>query len=285
MATELSGYCLTRFWVDGSHASMRSWAPASATPKDVITRRWFSPTRCSWVPAKNAPATSAPTTTRAKIATASAIPRSSCKILRIRPPLSVLEVGGGWWRSNLHPPSLSFTTLHIAPLKAAIISQRHTKRDAVDDGTQRRLTAPAHSVLTAGAHGHIDTGDLRPHRGHGAGRVEVLKRQAVREQRPDQRLHRLSAGLESEIPGRVARCLIEPVLHAFEPADQSAHGNGPCHVGPGDEVAVEHDARTRLRRHRTDRRALLVPGGRGDPGRHVVVIEPRGLVAIQIDEQ
>src|SRR5438552_3225293 len=55
---------------------MMSKAPSSATPNDACIRRTFSATRCSWVPENRAPATSAPTTTSATIARASAIPRS-----------------------------------------------------------------------------------------------------------------------------------------------------------------------------------------------------------------
>src|SRR2546428_6760254 len=71
MTTESAGYWGRLFIDVASQLKTRSWAPASATPNEVCTRRWFSPTRCSCVPAKNAPATNAPTTTRAKIATRS----------------------------------------------------------------------------------------------------------------------------------------------------------------------------------------------------------------------
>src|SRR6266545_7270590 len=56
------------------------------------------------VPAKNAPATIAPTTTRAKIATASAIPRSSRKILRIQSPFKCFGGQPPPTCTNLHQP-------------------------------------------------------------------------------------------------------------------------------------------------------------------------------------
>src|SRR5205823_5807774 len=55
---------------------MMSYTPSSATPNDAWARRTFSATRCSCVPENRAPAMSAPTTTSATIAMASAMPRS-----------------------------------------------------------------------------------------------------------------------------------------------------------------------------------------------------------------
>src|SRR5881628_1196899 len=159
MTTESAGYWGRLFIDVASQLKTRSWAPASATPNEVWTRRWFSPTRCSWVPAKNAPATNAPTTTMAKIATASAIPRSSRKI-RFMPDSFM------GFRSALKPP---------------VISQCHTSEDAIDHGRRSSLAAGAHGRGGPGADRDVDPGNLVLDGGHVAIRIEVLERQTVRE--------------------------------------------------------------------------------------------------------
>src|SRR5436309_2168584 len=144
MTTESAGYWGRLFIDVASQLKTRSWAPASATPNEVCTRRWFSPTRCSWVPAKNAPATRAPTTTMAKIATASAMPRSSRRIRFIAPSFK-----GS--RLVLEPP---------------VISQRHAGVDAVHGDLRRGLSASPHRGGRPRAHNDVDARNLVTHGGH-----------------------------------------------------------------------------------------------------------------------
>ena len=79
-AVNISSNGFLGFGAAGNTVFTNGAIPSVATPNDACSRRWFSPTRCSCVPAKKAPAIIAPTTTKAKIAIASAMPRSSRRI-------------------------------------------------------------------------------------------------------------------------------------------------------------------------------------------------------------
>src|SRR5881296_1677810 len=160
---------------------MMSYTPCSVVPNDACRRRAFSATRCSWVPEKNAPAISAPTTTSATMAMASAIPRS-------------------FFRTCLIPVSLVYMSLSCSrqsarhdrerPGSAArVVAQRDPRGHAVD--LVRLYLGPSpDGGRGAGAQRDLDLRHLGRVRGDRPVAVEVAERDAIgSDERADDRLH------------------------------------------------------------------------------------------------
>src|SRR6266571_3843715 len=209
------------------HTRMISLTPCSATPNDACTRRRFSATRCSWVPENNAPATSAPTTTRATIAIASAIPRSFFRICFMYHSLM--------FTSNALPSA--YREGRRAGSAARIVAQRDPGRDAIDLVRQRSLgAAGAHRLGRLGPQVDFDQRHLARVRRHHAGRVEVIQLHAgAAVQRADERLDRGGArarvhALVSQVPVRVRQRLVHPVPDGLERADGRAPADRPRDV-------------------------------------------------------
>src|SRR5688500_12726882 len=181
--------------VDASQLTIVVCTPASAASNASAAKALFRPPRCSSRPAKKVPPTSAPMMTRAKMATASAMPRSSESF---GPRMTVSRYGSE--------------------------GRRVTKTDA------RRET-----VLADGECFHADRDgtvglpperDVEgPHVGHrrglGAGAVAVGEDQAVRGERAEHGLGGVLAAAHrarAEPPAAVG--LVEAHLHVLEAADR-----------------------------------------------------------------
>src|SRR5437867_2387073 len=150
---------------------MISYTPSSATPNEAWARRTFSATRCSWVPEKKAPATSAPTTTSATIAMASAMPRSFFKTCLIHDSLVYMKVSG--------VPSVARDHWERPWPAARVVAQRDEGDDAVHLVGAQSTRAPDRSRRLGAQHDL----DLRHSRRVGRHRpigVEVRERHPVR---------------------------------------------------------------------------------------------------------
>src|SRR5256886_2756599 len=222
---------------------MMSKAPSSATPNDACIRRTFSATRCSWVPENRAPATSAPTTTSATIARASAIPRSFFSTCFIDRSLRFTFPPG---------PSAAEPGRYRARTTARVVPQGYPRHDTVHLVVLNARTA-ADGRRRPRAQHDLDRGHLCRHVGHSPASVVIREREAVR---PDEGTHHgLNRGAcrgvaLSEIPAAVAR-LIAAVDHLVEAPHRRPVQNraGLVQGRVVDPLRLQRQDVSRIRRH------------------------------------